>query len=172
MPVSISPPCFPGLEIGNLLAGEARKTRGEVEGPQPMCRLHPLLLGPMVHGPPAPQKQRCPTLPHGTDPLRGLWSSQAFGNAKLENTSLGLRLQPLLRHERLTGVFLPFHTLLGYFGQVFFVLVGSSGSDFGAINEGHKEKLDFAEKLGEGGATAQTQPLSLPSDWGGFPIHI
>lgn len=46
----------------------------------------------------------------------------------------------------------------------FFVLVGSSGSDCGAIHEGHEEKLDFAGKLGEGGATAQTQPLSLPSD--------
>lgn len=70
------------------------------------------------------------------------------------------------------GFSFPFTPFWGIFGQVFFVLVGSSGSDFGAINEGHEEKLDFAGKLGEGGATAQTQPLSLPSDWGGFPIHI
>lgn len=49
----------------------------------------------------------------------------------------------------------------------FFVLVGSSGSDSDAIHEGHEEKLDFAGKLGEGGATAQAQPLSLPSSWGG-----
>lgn len=47
---------------------------------------------------------------------------------------------------------------------MFFVLVGSSGSDLGAIHE----KLDFARKLGEREATAQTQSLSLPSDWGGF----
>lgn len=53
----------------------------------------------------------------------------------------------------------------------FFVLVGSSGSDSDAIHEGHEEKLDFAGKLGEGGATAQAQPLSLPSSWGGVPVH-
>lgn len=47
-----------------------------------------------------------------------------------------------------------------------FIPVGSS--DSGAIHEGHEEKLDFAGKLGEGGATAQTQPLSFPTHWGGF----
>lgn len=70
------------------------------------------------------------------------------------------------------GFSFPFTPFWGILDKFFFVLVGSSGSDFGAINEGHEEKLDFAGKLGEGGATAQTQPLSLPSDWGGFPIHI
>lgn len=54
MPLSISPPCFHGLEIGNLLAGEARKTREEVETPQLMCRLHLLLLGPVAPQSPSP----------------------------------------------------------------------------------------------------------------------
>lgn len=54
MPVSISPPCFPGQEIGNLLAGEARKTREEVKEPSPCTGSIPPLWGswaPWLHSP-------------------------------------------------------------------------------------------------------------------------
>lgn len=44
------------------------------------------------------------------------------------------------------GFSFPFRAFEGVLGN-FSVLMGSSGSDFVAIHEGHEEKLDFAGKL-------------------------
>lgn len=49
-----------------------------------MYRIHPSimgLLGPMAAQPPAPQKQRCPTLPHGTDHYGGFGHPKHFAMA-------------------------------------------------------------------------------------------
>lgn len=74
---------------------------------------------------------------------------------------------PLLGMNDSLGFSFPLTPFQGILDKLF-VPVGSSRSDSGAIHEDHEEKLDFAGKVGKGGATAQTQPLSLPSDWGGF----
>lgn len=67
-----------------------------------MYRIHPSimgLLGPMAAQSPSPTEAEMPYTAPWDRSLWGLWSSQAFCNGKLENASLILRLQPLLRHE-------------------------------------------------------------------------
>lgn len=152
-----------------MLVGTWRgqKDREDLEGPQPTCQLRPLLLCPSPGGCTVPPVLQLIPRPHagrnvpevlGTDPAWGTaWeAASAFGHhehfamASLKIPAWGSDFSICLGTNESLGFSFPFISFKGILGK-FSVLMGSSGSDFVAIHEGHQEKLDFSGKLGEGG---------------------
>lgn len=105
----------------------------------------------------------------GTDPVRGTaWGAASafshhedFAMASLKIPAWGSDFSTCLGTNESLGFFFPFIAFEGILGK-FSVLMGSSGSDFIAIHEGHQEKLDFAGKLGEGGGYPLARCLPAP----------
>jgi len=108
----------------------------------------------------------------GTEPVWGTAQGavsafhhhQHFAMASLKIAAWGSEFSICLGTNASLGFSFPFIAFEGILGK-FFVLMGSSGSDFIAIHEGHQEKLDFAGKLGEGGDYSSARCSTAPRHW-------
>lgn len=89
---------------------------------------------------------------------------ERFAMANLKIPAWGSDLSICLGTNESLGFSFPFTAFEGILGKLS-VLMGSSGSDFVAIHEGHQEKLDFAGEVGERGGYPLTRCLLVPRHW-------